>query len=286
MASIQCEFCKKQFTVKNSLNVHQRTAKYCLALQGKNASEEFECEFCNKSFTLKQTYQDHLLRCKTKNSIDLNKKYQDYESYIDQLKSELNYQTHQNIALLADIKHNEIILKERDSYISKLENALYKANQRCYENPPLTVDEKIKDVVNTINNPDISVKQEKQLIMKERRIKYLEEICLSKQQRVEYPERNVVYILTTDDHLKRRTYIIGKAKNLTSRLGTYNKTCNHIVVYYRECKNEDDMTTAENLVLSKLKGYREQANRDRFVLPFDKNISFFIKTIDQCIDFL
>ena len=93
-------------------------------------------------------------------------------------------------------------------------------------------------------------------------------------------------MLTTDDHIKRKTYIIGRteflqAKNLTSRLGTYNKTCNQngvppIVVYYRECKNEDDMTLIENLFLSKLKDYREQANRDRFILPEDKEISFFI----------
>jgi hypothetical protein len=128
--------------------------------------------------------------------------------------------------------------------------------------------------------------QEKHLLLKEHRIKQLEEICLSKQRRVEYPERNVIYMLTTDDHIKRRTYIIGKAKNLTTRLGTYNKTCNHTVIYYRECKNEDDMTTIENLVLSKLKDYREQANRDRFILPDDQHISLFTSTIDQCIDFV
>ena len=30
-----------------------------------------------------------------------------------------------------------------------------------------------------------------------------------------------VYLLTTDDHMKRRTYIVGKAKNLRSRLSNY-----------------------------------------------------------------
>lgn len=45
-------------------------------------------------------------------------------------------------------------------------------------------------------------------------------ICLSKQRRIEYPEKNVIYMLITDDHIKLCTYIIGKAKNLTSRLGT------------------------------------------------------------------
>ena len=30
----------------------------------------------------------------------------------------------------------------------------------------------------------------------------------------------------------------------------------------------------------------EQANRDRFVLPETKDVSFFVDTIDRCIEFL
>ena len=135
---------------------------------------------------------------------------------------------------------------------------------------------------------DLSLLREKERDMriKDHRIKQLESVCLSKQRRVEYPEHNVIYMLTTDDHLQRRTYIIGKAKNLTSRLSTYNKTCDHTVVHYRECKSEEDMEISETMILSKLRDYREQANRDRFILPDDKEISFFIETIEQCIRFL
>ena len=122
--------------------------------------------------------------------------------------------------------------------------------------------------------------------IKDHRIKQLETVCLSKQRRVEYPERNVIYMLTTEDHRQRRTYIIGKAKNLTNRLSTYNKTCDHTVVHHRECKNEDDMDTAETMVLAKLRSHREQANRDRFILPEDKDESFFSQTIDECVRFL
>ena len=128
--------------------------------------------------------------------------------------------------------------------------------------------------------------KERDMRIKDHRIKQLETVCLSKQRRVEYPEHNVIYMLTTDDHLQRRTYIIGKAKNLTSRLSTYNKTCDHTVVHYRECKSEEDMETAETMILSKLRDYREQANRDRFILPDDKDVSYFTQTIDDCIRFL
>ena len=128
--------------------------------------------------------------------------------------------------------------------------------------------------------------KERDIRIKDHRIKQLESVCLSKQRRIEYPERNVIYMLTTDDHLQRRTYIIGKAKNLTSRLSTYNKTCDHTVVHYRECKSEEDMETAETMILSKLRDYREQANRDRFILPSEKEVSYFTQSIDACVNFL
>jgi hypothetical protein len=62
--------------------------------------------------------------------------------------------------------------------------------------------------------------KDREMRIKDHRIKQLEAVCLSKQRRVEYPERNVIYMLTTEDHRQRRTYIIGKAKNLTNRLST------------------------------------------------------------------
>ena len=61
--------------------------------------------------------------------------------------------------------------------------------------------------------------KDKEMRIKDHRIKQLENVCLSKQRRVDY-ESNVIYMITTEDHLKRRTYIIGKAKNLTNRLST------------------------------------------------------------------
>ena len=46
------------------------------------------------------------------------------------------------------------------------------------------------------------------------------------------------------------------------------------------------MDTVETMVLNKLRAYREQANRDRFILPDDKDESFFTRTIDDCIGFI
>lgn len=92
-------------------------------------------------------------------------------------------------------------------------------------------------------------------------------------------------MLTTEDNKNKRVYIIGKAKDLKNRLSTYNKTTEHEVVYYKECKSEEDMNIIEGMVLNKLKEYKEQANRDRFVLPIENDIIFFINIINVCINF-
>jgi len=108
---------------------------------------------------------------------------------------------------------------------------------------------------------DSYVEINKLLADKDKRIKLLENTYLKKHKRVDYPDKNVVYILTTEDHKKKRTYIIGKATNLKNRITSYNKTAEHEVVYYKSCKNEDDMNTCEYMVLNKLKEYKEKANR-------------------------
>ncbi len=126
---------------------------------------------------------------------------------------------------------------------------------------------------------------DKELKIKDIKIQLLQDLYIKKQQRKEYPERNVIYMLTTEDNKKKRIYIIGKAKELKNRLSTYNKTAEHEVVYYKECKSEENMNIIEMMILSKLEIYKEKANRDRFILPINKNISHFINIIDNAINF-
>ena len=116
------------------------------------------------------------------------------------------------------------------------------------------------------------------------KIQYLTKKYVKLQPRVQYNEKNVIYILTTPSHKKEGKYILGKATNLTNRLSTYNKTDEHEVVYYHECKDEDSMSIVEQLIFHKLKDYREQANRERFILPENKTIELFIDVIKKSIE--
>jgi hypothetical protein len=427
---MECEFCKKTFVSKSNLYSHQKTAKFCLKIQGKKNENNFDCTYCNKSLTQRSSLDDHLKICKEKQKKIQYVREHELSDLVKRLETE---NTRLKRAEKEKIKekeaHYQEILKEKNEYIAKLEARLDKfestvvnmatepktvktttnvvtSNQNENNEIPIPLHEQMSSIVIeeikddddqehysniTLNNvvitsrpidhyvnatqlcqaggkkfshwfsldttkeliselsadagitasglvetkrggndkskqgswihPDLSIQlaqwispkfaiqvskwvrtlfnqgsleidlnllreKERDMRIKDHRIKQLESVCLSKQRRVEYPERNVIYMLTTDDHLQRRTYIIGKAKNLTNRLSTYNKTCDHTVVHYRECKSEEDMETVETMVLSKLRDYREQANRDRFILPNDKEVSYFIETIDECARFL
>lgn len=133
---------------------------------------------------------------------------------------------------------------------------------------------------------DININLLKNIIKaKDQKIKLLEATYLKKHNRVKYLDKNVIYILTNEFNKKNRNYIIGKAIDLTNRLTSYNKTMDHEVIYYKSCKDEATMSIVENMVLNKLKDYKEIANRDRFILPLEKDISFFTNIIDDSIKF-
>ena len=117
------------------------------------------------------------------------------------------------------------------------------------------------------------------------RIQYLTKKYVKSQSRTQYKERNVVYILTTERMKKDRIYILGKANNLTNRLSTYNKSDEHEVIYYQECGDEETMALVETAVFHQLKEYREQANRERFILPKTEEIKFFSEKIKKSVEF-
>jgi hypothetical protein len=121
---------------------------------------------------------------------------------------------------------------------------------------------------------------EEENIKKSNRIKLLEIKVSKKGERIEHG-KNVVYLITNEYLERDRTFIIGKATSLANRLSQYNKNAEHFVVYQKECKNAKQMALIEEIILYKLDKYKERANRDRFILPENREISVFTDVINQ-----
>lgn len=63
---------------------------------------------------------------------------------------------------------------------------------------------------------EINKELKDEIKIKNKKIKLLQDTYMKKHKRIEYSDRNVIYILTTEDHKKKRLYIIGRTKNLKS----------------------------------------------------------------------
>jgi|SaaInlV_165m_DNA_2_1040747.scaffolds.fasta_scaffold11977_3 hypothetical protein len=249
-----CEYCNKSYSTKWNLANHQKTAKQCIKIQNqldniKNETLSFSCEYCVKSFTSKHRLNKHVEVCLEKYIFFFKNKEEEYKNLLDENKIK------QDIINKLEIENN--ILKEQinkddpHKYISELQDKL---QQVAF----LAIEQK-NDVISSM---------------------------VKKQPREKFACSNVIYILTTPSLKKDKRYILGKAKNLTNRLSTYNKTEEHEIIFYQECDDEEIMNLLEPLVFKKLEDYREQANRERFILPETKNINFFIDKIKECVKFL
>jgi len=233
---IECKFCKKKFCNKSSLKKHQKTAKYCLKIQGKgNIESKYKCEACNKSFTRKDLFIYH-----------------------------------KNICISYKNKLTKDTMEEKIKNVTEAKNQIIEIQEKYLEQ----IRQDYKELVNRYvqNNED--------------KIKLLNKKYLKKQPRQQYIDKNVIYILTTPGLKKERRYIFGKATNLTSRLSTYNKSDEHEVVFHLSCGDKEKMSLVESLTFNKLQKYREQANRERFILPENQDISLFSGTIKNCLEFL
>ena len=99
MIIYECEFCKKIFANNSNLNVHKKTAKYCISTRKTVNVSEYKCEFCMKVYASQRCLSTHIKVCKTKKSEEilhikaendiLHKKLADMETKLDSKTQEL-----------------------------------------------------------------------------------------------------------------------------------------------------------------------------------------------------
>lgn len=97
-----CEWCKNSFTFVQNLKKHQKTAIYCLKIQGID-SEQLKCKFCCKEYTTKPSYNKHIQKCPQK-AIATLKKYKKIKNEVKQLREENSIVKEENKALKKKVK--------------------------------------------------------------------------------------------------------------------------------------------------------------------------------------
>jgi len=196
----QCEFCSETFSNNYTLNIHIKTAKYCLKLRGKNLEENFTCEACNKNFNLKYNFTQHKSTCKyikEYEKIKLNENYYELEQKaskneqlekqnntlrenVDQLQKEINklkedleqsqYKNLNYISDLTTVKAENNILQNKVYQNEKMIKLLEQQIEK-YENKITKLENELqvntRELINSkINSEDTLKNTVNQLIKK------------------------------------------------------------------------------------------------------------------------
>ena len=157
-----CEFCQKDFSTKGTLLSHQKTAKYCLEIQGKNVenNSNFKCEYCDKTFTLKHNLNDHIIICKEKPKKEIENRYKklikDHNNEIKKIKEE-----HDKEISYHDREHKKDI-EVLNQIISKLEIKLENYEKKLFDmaSRPNTTHNNNNNKTVVINNTNLPLTNE------------------------------------------------------------------------------------------------------------------------------
>ena len=144
--------------------------------------------------------------------------------------------------------------------------------------------QKILDEKNKLEEENKIIKDEKTKF--EQEVKKLTKKYI-KQPKEVFDEKNVVYLMTSEEGEKIGEYNVGKATDLSKRKENYNHNKLHDfkVMYYISCKNSKFMDLIESVILMKLEKYRCKAGRDVFLLPTLRDITVFTNIFDDCLKF-
>jgi prophage antirepressor-like protein len=143
----------------------------------------------------------------------------------------------------------------------------------------------LEDKIKELEDKDKKLEdKDKELEDKDEKIKKLTKKYIKTPKEV-FEEKNVVYLMTSEEGEKVGEYVIGKSKDLSNRKENYNNNKLHDfkVIYYVSCKDSKLMDIIETVVLMKFEKYRCKAGRDVFLLSED--MSVFTNIFDLCLKF-
>jgi hypothetical protein len=167
-----CEFCESSFTLKNNLNNHKKTAKYCLQKQFIEAN--FSCSGCKKILCSKKRLETHITKCIEyllniqKEKYELELKHQDMrfqQILIEKEKYELELK-HQDMRfqqILSEkekLEKDKLIITEIEKFIKELEFKLNEKDKRIKELEDKMHSLLVKAVLRpTVTNTDNRIQQ-------------------------------------------------------------------------------------------------------------------------------
>jgi hypothetical protein len=143
--SLECVFCKRNFSSKFSLKKHQKTAKYCLKIQGKeNIPGKFKCKGCGKTFTRKELFIYHDNICKKNKE---NRQNEQYERKIEEIQKQCERKIVAKDKIILSLKRQ---LKSQKMTIDKLQKQMQEVALKAVSRPTYNTSNKTIQINNYI----------------------------------------------------------------------------------------------------------------------------------------
>ena len=172
---LTCEFCKKEYSSKSTLNYHVKTNKKCIVLRGETieSKEVFSCEYCQFTTLTKSALKLHLCKNKTEletkqsfdDLIDENKKMEEKIKLLEkQIKTQSKKSEMETKKLMAETEKLSFLqaeLKTQKEYTSKLEEKIEKHESQLFTLASKTTNTttsnvRISNVYNNLEPLDLS----------------------------------------------------------------------------------------------------------------------------------
>jgi hypothetical protein len=143
---MECKYCKNNFSNKTALNHHQKTAKYCLIVQGKK-STLYTCKYCKKNVSTKHRLYTHYQSCDKYKAMGVSNSYEikikHLQEIVDEQKQIMEEQK-QTISNLQD-KLENIALKAVSTSSTTNNNTKNIQINNFLKNAPALTDQVIQD---------------------------------------------------------------------------------------------------------------------------------------------
>jgi len=129
---MNCEFCSKKYDTISLLSRHKKESVKCLKIQGKTISNI--CDYCRKNYSSKNSLKKHNIICKMKieNETKEKEKQTDYENTIQTLKKQIINIT-ENYEEQIDIKNKIINEQKNEIFELKITIAELTGKNKVYE---------------------------------------------------------------------------------------------------------------------------------------------------------
>lgn len=156
----RCSYCTTEFTSKYSLTTHQKSAKYCLGLQGLPQSNSVTCEFCQRKYVTVYTLAEHHRTCPVKQQLEANARdtermqeiKQQYEDMLTNARNKIMLMEQEIEAkrqyenMLAEAQHKILYMEQEMNLQQKHYEALLREKDIHYEHTKGHLEKSMSDI--------------------------------------------------------------------------------------------------------------------------------------------